>query len=144
MRSYPRNSPEAGARLLALVLISDGHVCRSEIETLQRLQVEEALGLAPGRFAQVMHTLCDDLLASAYGSGALMCHVDEATLASLLSEVDDPLLQAKVMQLARDLAQADRHLAEAEAQVLSAAHRQWRIPGAALANPGAATPWQPA
>lgn len=140
MRSYPRNSPEASARLLALVLISDGHVCRSEIEALQRLQVEAALGLRPGHFAQVMHTLCEDLLASAYGSGAPTCRVDDATLASLLAEVDDPLLQAKVMQLADDLAQADRHLAEAEAQVLSAAHRQWRIPGAALASAGPAAP----
>ena len=35
MRTYPRNSPEAAARIVALVLISDGHVCRSEIETLQ-------------------------------------------------------------------------------------------------------------
>ena len=144
MRSYPRNSPEAGARLLALVLISDGHVCRSEIETLQRLQVEEALGLTPGRFAQVMHTLCEDLLASAYGSGAQTCRVDDATLASLLAEVDDPLLQAKVMQLADDLAQADRHLAEAEAQVLSAAHRHWHRPDMALAGPTPATPLQPA
>ena len=30
MRSYPRNSPEAAARIVALVLISDGHVCSSE------------------------------------------------------------------------------------------------------------------
>jgi hypothetical protein len=45
--AIPATALEAGARLLALVLISDGHVCRSEIETLQRLQVEEALGLTP-------------------------------------------------------------------------------------------------
>jgi hypothetical protein len=37
MRSYPRNSPEAAARIVALVLICDGHVCRSEVETLHRL-----------------------------------------------------------------------------------------------------------
>jgi len=30
MRTYPRNSPQAAARILALVLISDGHVSRSE------------------------------------------------------------------------------------------------------------------
>jgi hypothetical protein len=79
MRTYPRNSPEAAARLVALVLISDGHVCRSEVEALQQLRIEPELGLAPGAFAQVLHTLCEDLLTGAYGSGSLMCSVDDAT-----------------------------------------------------------------
>ena len=58
MRSYPRNSPEAAARIVALVLISDGHVCRSEIETLHRLQIERELGLAPGRqLGELLHHL---------------------------------------------------------------------------------------
>ncbi|MDH4418178.1 MAG: TerB family tellurite resistance protein, partial [Acidovorax sp.] len=34
MRSYPRNSPEAVARIIALLLISDGHVSRSELDAL--------------------------------------------------------------------------------------------------------------
>lgn len=126
MRSYPRNSPEAGARVIALVLISDGHVCRSEIETLLRLQVEHELGLAPGAFAQVMHTLCEDMLMGAYCSASMMCSVDDGTLASILSEVDDPALQAKVLRLASAAAEADQHLADAEALVVAAACQQWR------------------
>jgi len=127
MRSYPRNSPEAAARIVALVLIADGHVCRSEIETLHRLQVEPALGLAPGAFAQVVHTMCEDLLAAAYAGGSMMCSIDEPTLASLLAEVDDPALQATTLQLAAAAAEADQHLAEAETMLVSAARRQWRL-----------------
>jgi hypothetical protein len=127
MRSYPRNSPEAAARIVALVLISDGHVCRSEVEVLQRLQVEHALGLAPGGFAQVLHTLCEDLLMGAYAGGSMMCSVDEATLASLLAEVDEPALQAQVLRLAGAAAEADTHPADAEAMVVAAACRQWHI-----------------
>lgn len=127
MRTYPRNSPEAAARIVALVLISDGHVCRSEIETLQRLQVEEQLGLAPGSFAQVVHTLCEDLLMGAYGAASMMCSVDESTLASLMAEVDDGRLQAKVLLLASAAADADQHLADAEALVVAAARRHWQI-----------------
>lgn len=125
MRSYPRNSPEAAARIVALVLISDGHVCRSEIEALQHLQVEQELGLAPGSFAQVVHTLCEDLLMGAFGSGSMMCSVDEDTLASLLAEVDEPARQTKVLRLASAAAEADRHLADAEALVVAAARRHW-------------------
>ena len=127
MRNYPRNSPEAAARIVALVLISDGHVCRSEIEALDQSELERGLGLAPGGFAQVLHTLCEDLLTSAYGSGAWSCSVDEAALASLLAEVDDPELQRTVMHLALTAAAADSHLAEGEALVVSTARTQWGL-----------------
>ncbi|MEP7297801.1 MAG: TerB family tellurite resistance protein [Burkholderiales bacterium] len=138
MRSYPRNSPEAAARIVALVLISDGHVCRSEVETLKRLRLEQEFGLAPGAFAQVMHTLCEDLLMGAYGGGSMMCSVDETTLASLLAEVDEPGLQANVLRLASAAADADKHLADAEALVMVAAHQHWRSGDAArLARTGA-------
>jgi hypothetical protein len=127
VRSYPRNSPEAAARIVALVLIADGHVCRSEIESLRQLQVEEELGLAAGSFAQVVHTLCEDLLMGAYGSGSMMCSVDESTLASLLAEVDEAGLQAKVLHLAGAAAGVDKHLADAEAWVVAAACKHWRF-----------------
>lgn len=129
MRSYPRNSPEAAARIVALVLISDGHVCRSEVDTLQRLQVERELGLGPGHFAAVMHTLCEDLLLGADASGSLMGSIDEATLAALMAEVDEPAMQRAVLRLASAAAGADRHLADAEAVVMAAARRQWRLHG---------------
>ena len=140
MRSYPRNSPEAAARIVALVLVADGNVCRSEIETLHQLQIERELGLAPGSFAQVMHTLCEDLLLGAYGSGTMMCSVDRSTLASLMAEVDAPALQRSVLRLASAAAAADQHLADAEALVVAAAREQWRIgasdvPGDAVTAP---------
>ena len=80
---------------------------------------EPELGLAPGAFAQVVHTLCEDLLMGADGSGSMMCSVDDATLALLLAEVDEPALQVKVLLLAGAAAEAD-------ALVVAAARRQWR------------------
>lgn len=144
MRSYPRNSPEAAARIVALVLISDGHVCRSEIEALQHLRVEQELGLVQGSFARVVQTLCEDLLMGAYGSGSAICSVDEPTLASLLAEVDEPGLQSKVLRLARAAAEADRHLADAEALVLDATRRHWNGSDTDPRTPSAATLRQPA
>jgi len=101
MRTYSRNSPEAAARIVALVLISDGHVCRSEIDTLNHLHIERELGLAPGGFAQVIHTLCEDLLMGAYTSGSMMGSIDASTLASFMAEVETPAVQHKVLQLAK-------------------------------------------
>lgn len=138
MHSYPRNSPKAAARIVALVLISDGHVSRSEIETLRHLAIEPELGLAEGDFAQVVHTLCEDLLMGAYAGGTMMCSVDEATLTSLLAEVDDAVLQAKVLRLASAATEADLHMADAETMILEAAQTHWLGRGAAqLARNGA-------
>lgn len=125
MRSYPRNSPDAAARILALVLISDGHVCRSEFEVLKRLGAADEIGLDPDGLSRVVHTLCEDLLLGAYNSGSTMASVDPDTLASLMAEVDDPALQRKVMRLALAVAEADRHLADGEALVLQAARQHW-------------------
>jgi hypothetical protein len=144
MRSYPRNSPEAAARIVALVLIADGHVCPSEVDALRRLEIEQALGLAPGAFAQVVHTLCEDLLMGAYGSGSMMCSVDEAFLGSLLAEVDEPGLQTRVLRLARAAAVADRHLADAEILVVDAARRHWNRSDAWEVTAAATQPLQPA
>lgn len=127
MRSYPRNSPEAAARIVALVLISDGNVCQSEVDALQHLQIEPTLGLPAGGFPQVVHTLCEDLLLASYGTATLVCGVDDDTLASLLAEVSDPRLQGQVLQFIAAATSADEHLADGEARIVEAARRLWRI-----------------
>lgn len=121
MRSYPQNSPQAAARIVALVLISDGHVCKSEIDALNHLQIESELGLPPGGFAPVVQTLCEDLLLSTGSMGM----VDESTLAALLAEVDAPALRLTVLRLADAAIVADHHLSDGEAQVMAALHRHW-------------------
>ena len=127
MRSYPRNSPEAAARIVALVLIADGHVCRSESDALNQLDGSRELGLAPDGFSGVVQSLCEDLLLGAYAGGAMTAHLDDAALASLMAEVDEPQLQRRALRLAIAVARADRHLAEGEAVVLAAARRYWGI-----------------
>ena len=125
MRSYRRNSPEAAARIVALMLIADGHVCRSEFEALRKLDAPGLLGLAPDALHGVIQQLCEDLLMGAHAGGSLLASIDERTLASLMAEVDDPVLQLKVVRLAVAAAAADRHLAEGEDIVLSALGRHW-------------------
>jgi len=127
MRSYPCNSPEAAARILALVLIADGHVCRSEFDVLYQLDGPRELGLPSDAFPGIVQTLCEDLLMGDHGSGSMLGAVDDSALASLMAEVDEPALQRKVLRLAVAAAHADRHLAGGEALVLAAARRHWSI-----------------
>jgi hypothetical protein len=127
VRSYPRNSPEAAARIVALVLISDGHVCRSEFAILKELGAERELGLEPQLLPHIVYTLCEELLAGGYEKDSLMCNVDSSALASLMAEITDEALQRKVLRLSLAAARADGHLADGEAMVLEAARHHWKL-----------------
>ena len=127
MRTYPRNSPEAAARIVALVLISDGHVCSSEFDILTQLGAERELGLEPHLLPHIVHTLCEELLAGGYETGSLMGNVDDSTLASLMAEISDPALQRTVLRLSLAAARADGHLADGEALVVASARHHWKL-----------------
>lgn len=135
MRSYPRNSPQAAGRLVALALLADGHVCQREIDALRRLDASGRLGLPPDGLPSLLHTLCEDLMAATH-AGRHFAALDDEALAALLREVDDPALQCEVLTLIRGAAAADDHLAEGEGAVLDAALRCWRLPAAPLGQPG--------
>lgn len=127
MRSYPRNSPEAAARIVALVLIADGNVCRTEYEILVRLDAARELGLGPDAMPAIVQTLCEDLLLCGWSGGSLLASVDDDSLASLMAEVTEPEVQRTVLRLAIAAAGADSHLAEGETLVLEAARRHWNL-----------------
>ncbi len=127
MRSYPRNSPEAAARLVALVLIADGHVCRTEFELLDRIGACRELGLVEPGFGRWVHELCEDLLMGACAGGSMQSAIDEPLLQSLLAEVTDPQLQHKLLRIAEAAAGADSHLAEGESRVLEQARQAWGL-----------------
>lgn len=130
MRTYSPDSPEAAARIIALLLVADGHVCRSEIEVLNHLGIERELGLQPGSFGRQVQVLCEDLLLGASTGGGLTGGIDAPTLAALMAEIKSPELQRKVLALAGAAAEADEHLAEAELIVLSAARQHWGLTAA--------------
>lgn len=141
MRTYPRNSPEAAARIVALVLISDGHVCRSEYETLNQLLNARDLGLEPKAMSGIVQTLCEDLLMEGFDGRSIRTHVGDGLMASLIAEVDDAQLQGQVLRIAASVAQADGHLSEGETAMLNAVNRHWQarpISSPAFAHAGSA------
>ena len=129
MRSYPRNSPQAATRILALAMLADGHQCHSELALLESLQVHKQLGLSRAELHAVVHTFCEDLMAASSGMcWADLSRVKPDPLRQVLGEVDDPALQNLLLDLCISLVTADRHLAEGESVVLAAALLQWRLP----------------
>lgn len=138
MKTYLRNSPQAAARIVALVLISDGHVCRSEYEALNQLHGVRDLGLEPQDMPGIVQTLCEDLLMEGFDGRSILTHVGDRLMASLMAEVTEPQLQGQVLRLAASAVQADRHLSDGEVAMLAAINRHWCIRPAAAA--GTSTP----
>ncbi|WP_374672671.1 TerB family tellurite resistance protein [Acidovorax temperans] len=126
MRAYPRNSPQAVARILSLVLISDGHVSRTELEALSQHAELQQLGVTPQVLHGIVKTLCEDLLMDGFDGRSLQTRVGHDCLARLLAEVDDHRLQEQLIRLARLAAQSDHHVSEAEAAMIESIWRIWR------------------
>lgn len=127
MRSYPVNSPQAAARIVALTVVADGDIGDAEIEWLDRLAVDAQLGLARREFHALLDTFCEDLLSSDQLKWADACPVDERTLTDLMGEIQDPALRLKVLRLCVELAEVDAHVDDGESSVLVAAVEHWGL-----------------
>ena len=142
MRSYPENSPQAAARIVALMVVADGDIADAEVEWLDRLAVHEQLGLARHELHALLDTFCEDLLSSDQLRCADACPVDERTLADLMGEIQDPALRLKLLRLCVELAEVDAHVDDGESIVLVAAvehwglHREMLRPSSQKSSPG--------
>jgi hypothetical protein len=127
MRMYPRNSPQAAARIVALTVLADGDVGVAEIDLLDRLGAHSQLGLSRHELHEVMDHFCEDLLSSNQLTWADACPVDERTLSQLMAEIEDPALRRKLLRLCVDLAEIDARVDEGEQVVLGAAVEHWGL-----------------
>ena len=127
MRTYPTNSPQAAARIVALTVLADGDIGRPELAMLDRMAVHDRLGLERQELQAVLDTLCEDLLSSKQLHWVDVCPVDDRTLANLMGEIEDPTLRRKLLRLCIEIAEADAQVAEGESIVLTAAVEHWGL-----------------
>ena len=129
MRAYRQDSPEAAARIVALALVADGHFSRDEVEAIDRGEACRRLGITGERLHDVVHELCEDLMAAG-GTWSGSAALDEATLAAILDEIESPLLRMEVLQLCILACTADGSLEDAENRIIRAAVARWGLCGA--------------
>ena len=127
MRCYPIDSPQAAARIVALAAMADGHLDRRELDHLERIGVHDQLGMTRADWHDVLHALCEDLLACTRLTWGDACSVDPLTLQHLLAEVHDPALRERVLALSLVAAEADAQVTDGEALVLAAAVERWGL-----------------
>lgn len=127
MRNYPIDSPEAAARMVAIALMADGTIDRSERSLLERQQIVSRLGLNNEQFDSIYYGYCTDMLRSAYrhDSGALELAGNK--IKEILSEIRDSGLQKKILRMMLDIVNADHCLTANEAALISQALKHWEI-----------------
>lgn len=126
MKTYPVNSPEAAARVLAMAMVADGQYSLTEMRALDRQQAPALLGLSPEAFKAVVDDFCHDLLQA--GGGQWTGTVDPAIRTQLMGEITEPDLQDQILQQCEGLMLSDGHLADGEVELMDALSAAWRRP----------------
>jgi uncharacterized tellurite resistance protein B-like protein len=138
MRSYPIDSPQAAARILALTAAADGHIDTAELDWLDRQAAHRPLGLSQSSLLALLAEHLRELREVGHWVDPDICPFDERTLATLMGEIQDPSLRRQLLQLCDALAQADDWVAESESAVLVAAVEHWGLQHAMLRSARAA------
>jgi hypothetical protein len=135
MRSYPRNSPQAAARIVAMTMLADGNLCKAELDALQRHRADHRLGLGPAELRAIVQEMCEDLLRHSQLAWTSTSAIEPHTLREIMAEVDDPVLRAVVLQLCVAVVAADEHLAAGESTMMDRFAEHWRSGGAFMPAP---------
>lgn len=128
MRTYPRNSPQAAARVVALTVLADGHLGAPEVDALQRIDVAGRLDLSQAEFMGVLQATCDDLMATSHQQWSGIQLLPRAELKRVLDEIDDVGLRLMVLEICAALCECDATVADAEHEMLCTQADHWDLP----------------
>ena len=125
MRTYPRNSPEAMARIIALILLADGDLDDGEVEMLDDLGVYDRLGVSRKTFIRVVQEYFEDLLHDDTGDRIRL--LDAKRLDVVLDGVDDDKKRVDLAAMMLSLISADGDMNDAELATLRHVLVHWGL-----------------
>ena len=123
--AYPRNSPRAAARILALTLIANGRMQASELAALEANDANAQLGITDREWHDVLRDLCVALLATP--RQGKQCLIDARLIEQMLGEIDDVALQRRVLRLCSAVVHADGEIDDGESVVLLMVIDRWEL-----------------
>lgn len=126
MRTYPLNSPEAAGRIVALAALADGHVCKAEQEALHAPDTLRAIGLPRARMEELLHEVCEDLLATGSPTWPADPLLPVRAIGPLLTEIDQAELRHAVLALCHRTVEADRVVRPEEERFLLHTQLLWQ------------------
>ena len=126
MKQYKQNSPEAMARILAMLMVADGSMDDRELELLDKLNIYGILEIDRKKFIEVLHAYCNDLSDSADADGTVHL-VDRVRIDELLDCVDEPKKRLLLCAMALDMSKADAEFSELEMAIFTHMLDRWHL-----------------
>jgi uncharacterized tellurite resistance protein B-like protein len=127
MRQYASDSPEAMARIIALSMLVDGGLDKSELDVMVRYGVLERLGMSDTDFEKIVHLLCEDMLQCVLGIHHGQIELDDDSIDGILSEIQDSRLRKTLLRIMLAVVDADQRLSDGEAVLISRAMQKWEL-----------------
>ncbi|MCA3131201.1 MAG: hypothetical protein ACK5YW_08460 [Betaproteobacteria bacterium] len=126
MKTYPADSPEAMARVLAMVMLADARLDDRELQALERLDLLRLIGLTREQFSQVVKDYCDELLAAGAAGGKINL-MDKARIDTIVDGVQDERKRTDAASMALILMKADQQFHDAELALLRYTLGRWGL-----------------
>lgn len=131
MRQYQTDSPEAMARIIALSMLVDGGLDKTELDVINRYEVLEHIGMSDTTFNNIVQELCEDMLQSMPGYHLGRIELDdelaEQCIDDMLAEIQDPRQRQFLLDVMLAVVDADHYLSEGETILLSRAMQCWNL-----------------
>lgn len=127
MRNYPNNSPEAMARIIALSMLVDGGLDKSELDVVARMGIIERLGMTEDEFEKIVHHLCEDMLQCTDSGHYGQIEINDAIIDGILVEIQQPQLRKQLLRIMLAIVDADERLSEGEAVLIARALHCWTL-----------------
>jgi uncharacterized tellurite resistance protein B-like protein len=124
MKAYAKNSPEALARVLAMIMITDARLDDREIEILDELRIFDIIGLSRGQFSQVVQDYCVELMQTCDEDGRIRL-IDPERINEIVDLIDDPQQRLNACGMILNIANADGRLDDSELAVFRHILDRW-------------------
>jgi uncharacterized tellurite resistance protein B-like protein len=124
MKSYEKNSPEAVARVLAMMMITDAKLDDRELAIMDELSIYDIIGISRAGFSDVVQDYCKQLLESGNPQGRIRL-VDKDRIDAVIDCVDDPRKRVYACGMLLNIANADGELSETELAVFNYILERW-------------------
>ena len=141
MRKYLIDSTQAKARIVAIALLADGALDKSELDLLDRHAIVEWLGISHDDFDQVIHEFCDDMLQYARRNDCGELELGCDAVDSMLDEIHSRDLQKMLLRTILEIVYVDRRLSAGEAALAAQAMRRWRVVFGDVCDARPPRPW---
>lgn len=126
MKAYAVNSPQAMARVVAMLLISSPNLGDPEFDRLEELDFYDMIGISHTEFIEVVHAYCKSLEDDETPDGTIHL-IDRERINTILDTVTDPKKRLIVAAISLDVIKANHDIDEAEMAVFTHLLEYWHL-----------------